>query len=44
MKETFMLLYWGTQEYKGQKQQLFEDELYLVDKEIKRYFDVKRNK
>ena len=25
----------GTQEYKGQKQQLFEDELYLVDKEIK---------
>ena len=25
----------GTQEYKGQKQKLFEDELYLVDKEIK---------
>ncbi|MEM5608421.1 LysR family transcriptional regulator [Bacillus toyonensis] len=25
----------GSQEYKGQKQQLFEDELYLVDKEIK---------
>ena len=34
----------GTQEYKGQKQQLFEDELYLVDKEIKDISMLKRNK